>query len=108
VTLVAVDEPDLPGFFPALDVVTNPDLFYVRFHGRNARGWQNGGKPAQFDYDYDEAELRAWVEDRIAGMAERAGRGVIFFNNHARARAAYNAAALVRLLREYGYALGAA
>ena len=33
VTLVGVDIPDLPNLFPVLDVVTNPDLFYVRFHG---------------------------------------------------------------------------
>ncbi|MCP4714836.1 MAG: DUF72 domain-containing protein, partial [Deltaproteobacteria bacterium] len=38
ITLVTVDEPDLPGLFPALDVVTNPDMFYVRFHGQNAKG----------------------------------------------------------------------
>ena len=36
-TLVAVDEPNLPGLFPQLDVVTNPDLFYIRFHGRNVK-----------------------------------------------------------------------
>ena len=36
-TLVAVDEPDLPGLFPRLDIVTNPELFYIRFHGRNAQ-----------------------------------------------------------------------
>ena len=38
VTLVSVDEPALPGLFPCLDVVTNPELFYIRFHGRNAQG----------------------------------------------------------------------
>lgn len=27
VTLVAVDEPNLPGLFPPLDVVTNPEFF---------------------------------------------------------------------------------
>lgn len=30
VTLVSVDTPDIPGLFPNLDVVTNPDLVYVR------------------------------------------------------------------------------
>jgi uncharacterized protein YecE (DUF72 family) len=49
VTLVAVDEPDLPGLFPALDVVTNPDLFYVRLHGRNVQGWRSGNMQKKFD-----------------------------------------------------------
>jgi hypothetical protein len=32
VSLVTVDAPELAGLFPSLDVVTNPDLIYVRFH----------------------------------------------------------------------------
>jgi len=107
VTLVAVDEPELPGLFPALDVVTNPDLFYVRFHGRNAKGWRQAGTQFQFDYDYPEVELRDWVEHRIARLARRARRGVIFFNNHVRAQAPRNARTMMRLLREHGYVLAA-
>ena len=48
-TLVAVDEPDLPGLFPRLDIVTNPGLFYIRFHGRNAKGWRSGNMQKQFE-----------------------------------------------------------
>ncbi|MEW6262100.1 MAG: DUF72 domain-containing protein [Thermodesulfobacteriota bacterium] len=105
VTLVAVDEPDLPGLFPALDVITNPDLFYVRFHGRNGRGWRRGGQEVQFDYEYSEAELREWVEKRILKMAVRSGRGVVFFNNHVRGQAPRNALTFARLLKEYGLAV---
>ena len=104
VTLVAVDEPDLPGLFPALDVVTNPDMFYVRFHGRNARGWRLGKKQIQFDYNYWEAELREWVESKVSPLAERTGRGLIFFTNHVRAQAPQNAEIFERLLVEYGLA----
>ncbi|MBU2552322.1 MAG: DUF72 domain-containing protein [Proteobacteria bacterium] len=107
VALAAVDEPDLPGLFPALDVVTNPDLFYVRFHGRNARGWRTGNKQLQFDYDYSEVELREWIEKRLIGLAGRARRGLVFFNNHVGGQAAWNALSLTRLLGEYGLALGA-
>jgi uncharacterized protein YecE (DUF72 family) len=103
-TLVAVDEPDLPGLFPALDVVTNPDLFYVRFHGRNARGWRLENSKIQFDYNYWEAELREWIETRILKMADQAEKGLIFFTNHVRAQAPQNAEIFMRLLHEYDLA----
>jgi uncharacterized protein YecE (DUF72 family) len=102
-TLVAVDEPDLPGLFPKLDIVTNPDLFYVRFHGRNAGGWRSGNMQKQFDYDYRDEELREWVDRRIDKMVARAGSGAIFFNNHVRAQAPRNAVQLIDLLVERGF-----
>jgi len=101
-TLVAVDEPDLPGLFPRLDIVTNPALFYIRFHGRNAKGWRSGNMQKQFDYDYGDAELRKWADVRIAGMVQHAAAGVIFFNNHVRAQAPRNAVRLINLLIERG------
>ncbi len=101
-TLVAVDEPDLPGLFPRLDIVTNPGLFYVRFHGRNAKGWRSGNMQKQFDYDYGDDELGQWAETHIAKMAREASSGVIFFNNHVRAQAPRNAAILINLLIERG------
>jgi uncharacterized protein YecE (DUF72 family) len=100
--LVTVDEPDLPGLFPQLDVVTNPDFFYVRFHGRNARGWRSGNMQMQFDYDYSDTELQEWTEKIVAPMARRAGSGVIFFNNHVRAQAPKNARRLISQLIERG------
>ncbi len=105
VTLVGVDEPDLPGLFPALDVITNPDLFYVRFHGRNAKGWRSGNMQLQFNYNYSDDELREWVENRIGRMSCRARKGVLFFNNHVRAQAPRNARRMVALLRERGLAV---
>jgi uncharacterized protein YecE (DUF72 family) len=101
-TLVTVDEPDLPGLFPKLDIVTNPDLFYIRFHGRNAGGWRSGNMQKQFDYDYNDDELREWTHTRIAKMVAHAGSGVIFFNNHVRAQAPRNATRLINLLMESG------
>jgi uncharacterized protein YecE (DUF72 family) len=100
VTLVSVDEPDLTGLFPALDIVTHPDLFYVRFHGRNAKGWRSGNMQRQFDYNYSDDELHEWIENKIEPMSQRARRGVIFFNNHVRAQAPENARRMVALLKE--------
>jgi uncharacterized protein YecE (DUF72 family) len=102
VTLVSVDEPDLPGLFPALDILTNMNLFYVRFHGRNAKGWRSGNLQHQFDYDYTEDELSEWIESKIMPMASKAGTGLIFFNNHVSGQAARNAAALTGLLKRQG------
>ncbi len=98
VALVSVDVPPLPQLFPPLDVVTRPELFYVRFHGRNAAGWRSGNMQQQFDYHYSDAELRQWAEGRIAAMAARTRCGVIFFNNHVRGQAPANARRLMTFL----------
>jgi uncharacterized protein YecE (DUF72 family) len=102
VTLVAVDEPDLTGLFPRLAIVTNPAFFYIRFHGRNTKGWRSGNMQQQFDYDYGDDELDEWIDRRIAGMVQQADSGLIFFNNHVRAQAPRNAVRLINLLTEKG------
>jgi len=106
ISLVAVDEPELPGLFPLLDVVTNPDLFYVRFHGRNSSGWRSGNMQQKFNYDYSEAELSTVRNSHIMAMAASAGRGVMFFNNHVGAKAPENARSLLQLLEQQGEVCG--
>jgi uncharacterized protein YecE (DUF72 family) len=98
VTLVTVDAPDLPGLFPPLDVVTNPALLYVRFHGRNSRGWRSGNMQQQFDYDYSVEELRQWRQQWLNSLVRQAERGVVYFNNHVRAQAPNNAQRLQKIL----------
>jgi uncharacterized protein YecE (DUF72 family) len=102
VTLATVDVPDLPYLFPSLDVVTNPDLFYIRFHGRNAKGWRSNNMQKQFDYDYTPDELAAWSRTTIPKMAARAHNGILFFNNHVRAQAPRNARMLMEQLESVG------
>ncbi|BBO86721.1 hypothetical protein DSCO28_72870 (plasmid) [Desulfosarcina ovata subsp. sediminis] len=99
VSLVCVDVPDLPDLFPPMAVVTNPDLFYIRFHGRNAKGWRSGSMQHQFDYDYSDEELAQWLRDRIPKMSERANTGIVFFNNHVRGQAPKNARMLMEQLK---------
>ena len=108
VTLVAVDAPRLPGLYPPehmapLGVVTHPDLFYLRLHGRNSAGWRSGNMQRQFDYDYGKAEMQEWTAARIPDMAARAARGLVFFNNHVRGQAPRNAGMLVKLLVSQGF-----
>lgn len=102
VTLVAVDEPSLPGLFPALDIVTNPDFFYVRFHGRNRTGWKSSNMQKKFDYDYPSGELREWALGNIRTMSKKCVKGLIFFNNHVRAQAPRNARSLQQILKDCG------
>ena len=106
VCLVGVDAPKLAHLFPPLDIVTNPDLFYVRFHGRNTRGWGSGKMQLQFDYDYTTMELQAWITERIVPMYQKARTGILFFNNHVRAQAPANARTLVSLLKKEGLDVG--
>ena len=102
VTLVAVDGPNLPELFPRLDVVTNPEFFYIRFHGRNTTGWRSGNMQKQFDYDYSDRELREWSGRLVPTMAPQARKGFFFFNNHVRAQAPDNALKLMGQLMEMG------
>jgi uncharacterized protein YecE (DUF72 family) len=95
VTLACVDAPERKDLFPPLAVVTNPDLFYIRFHGRNAAGWRSGSMQKQFDYDYSDDELAQWSRTRIPEMTRQAGTGIIFFNNHVRGQAPKNARMLM-------------
>lgn len=106
VTLVAVDAPALPGLFPALDVITNPELFYVRFHGRNREGWRSGNMQKKFNYDYSAEELRAWCGDYLPAMTAAADRGILLFNNHVRAQAPRNGAKLATILDEFAGGVG--
>jgi uncharacterized protein YecE (DUF72 family) len=79
-------------------VVTNPALLYVRFHGRNSRGWRSGNMQQQFDYDYSVEELRQWRQQWLNSLVRQAERGVVYFNNHVRAQAPNNAQRLQKIL----------
>jgi uncharacterized protein YecE (DUF72 family) len=102
VSLVTVDAPELDGLFPWRDVVTNPELFYVRFHGRNSLGWRLNKMATQFDYDYSEDELGTWIDERLRRLVDAAKTGVLFFNNHVRGQAPRNARRLLGLFEKAG------
>ena len=103
VTLVTVDAPQLSYLFPTQAIVTNPELFYIRFHGRNAAGWGSGTMQKQFYYDYSYEELQPWSQQLIPKMAQKAKSGFVFFNNHVRGQAPRNAKLLADQLAGLGY-----
>jgi uncharacterized protein YecE (DUF72 family) len=97
---VAVDAPKevhVP-IMPDVDAVTNPELAYIRLHGRDAEGYMKGKSVAErFGWDYSDDELRE-VARRVEGMAEEAGFVHVMFNNNRGADAPTSAARFKELV----------
>jgi uncharacterized protein YecE (DUF72 family) len=93
---VSVDEPHLPGLFPARTEVTGP-VAYVRLHGRNSAQWWSGDRHRRYDYLYTDEELREWAR-RIHRLSNDARDTFVFFNNCYGGSAAQNAGQMNLLL----------
>src|SRR5215470_2346337 len=84
---VVVDEPQ--GFsssVPAVWEVTSPNLAIFRLHGRNASTWDKKGLTAsseRFDYEYQDGELREFIQP-VRHLAQQARRVHVVFNNNLR------------------------
>jgi uncharacterized protein YecE (DUF72 family) len=83
--LVSVDAPAEEHFTimpPDLDEITNPEIAYLRLHGRDAHAYTTGKTVAtRFDYDYTDAEIDGVVE-RARKLAKKAPEVHIVFNNN--------------------------
>ena len=97
---VGVDAPRADHFtiMPPIDAVTNPELAYLRAHGRDAEGYLKGRTVAErFGWEYSDAEL-----EELAGRArELAGTAAIVnvaFNNNRGADAPTSARRMRELL----------
>jgi uncharacterized protein YecE (DUF72 family) len=96
-----VDMPHLDGLLAPSSDALGP-VGYIRFHGRNAKGWWTGSNITRYNYAYTAQELLQWT-DRIAEIEEQVADTYVFFNNHASGRAAKNAQMREALLDErYG------
>jgi uncharacterized protein YecE (DUF72 family) len=102
-TFVNVDAPAAAHFtiMPSdLNEITNPDLAYLRLHGRDARAYLTGKTvAARFNYDYNEAEIGE-VAKRSRKLAEHAREVHVIFNNNALDYAPRAAARLRAALRQ--------
>lgn len=98
ITLVNVDEPDLPKLPKPTALVTAPTA-YVRFHGRNSSQWWTGDNASRYDYSYTDEELSEWVP-QIKTMAEKASRVIVAFNNHWKGQAVTNAKRIREIINE--------
>ncbi|MET9801806.1 DUF72 domain-containing protein [Streptomyces sp. NPDC006368] len=96
---VAVDMTQaLPASIPPVTPVTAPGLAVVRFHGRST-AWLSGSKEDRFRHTYRARELAEWVP-RVRGMAERAARVHVLFNNCCADAAVEAATCMSRLVGE--------
>jgi uncharacterized protein YecE (DUF72 family) len=85
-TLVSVDAPAEKHFTimpPDLNAITNPELAYLRLHGRDAHAYTTGKTvAARFNYDYSDAEIEE-VADRARELTGDAKEVHVVFNNNA-------------------------
>lgn len=83
---VCLDAPsgDAPVLMPSnVNQITQPELAYLRLHGRNTHGFLSGKTVAErFNYDYSDAELRE-VATRVSKLAEDARQVHVVYNNNA-------------------------
>ena len=95
--LVSVDAPAAKHFTimpPDLDEITNPEIAYLRLHGRDARAYTTGKTVAsRFNYNYSDAEIEE-VAQRARKLAKEAGEVHVVFNNNALDYAPHAAARL--------------
>jgi len=102
-TLVSVDAPTEKHFTimpPELNAVTNPELAYLRLHGRDAHAYTTGKTvAARFNYDYTDAEIDE-VADRAKDLADEAKEVHVVFNNNALDYAPHAALRMRKALRQ--------
>ncbi|MBD3337432.1 MAG: DUF72 domain-containing protein, partial [Candidatus Eisenbacteria bacterium] len=91
-----VDEPRLPGLFPAMARASG-ETGYVRMHGRNAKTWWGGNGSERYNYLYSQEELQDWVS-KVRDLAQQAKTTYVFFNNCHAGRAVQNARVMGELL----------
>jgi uncharacterized protein YecE (DUF72 family) len=96
---IAVDMPRIPGstIMPPVDEVTNPQLAYLRLHGRRPDWLTLKDQEEKHTYEYPTAEL-AEIAARVKALAKQAENVHVVANNHAQDFAPKTALALQRLL----------
>ncbi len=97
---VNIDQPVISQSLPLTAVTTNPDVTYVRLHGRNYKTWfSDQGRDARYNYDYKALELNQ-IAETIKKLAELAKKIFISGNNHYKGSAVKNLKELKKLLEK--------
>jgi len=96
------DEPQAgQGSVPTVLDAVGRSSAVVRFHGRNAEGWNRGEQPnwrdVRYLYDYSTEELAEW-KSRLEQLQASASELYVIFNNNSGGHAAGNAKTMMKLL----------
>ena len=97
---VTVDAPQTgTGTTALVPAVTNPDLAYLRIHGRNTDTWYQSSELSggRFNYNYTETELSG-LADVARQLASQAETLHIIFNNNVAGHGIRNARTMMRML----------
>ncbi len=101
--LVSVDVPDKNHFtiMPQdLDEITNPEIAYLRLHGRDPHAYMTGKTvAARFNYDYNDDEIEE-VAARAKRLTKEGARVHVVFNNNAQDYAPHAALRLRAALKQ--------
>lgn len=101
--LVSVDAPATDHFTimpPELDEITNPDIGYLRLHGRDPHAYTTGKTVAtRFNYDYSDEEIDE-IATRSKKLAQQAPQAHIVFNNNTQDYAPHAALRLRAALKQ--------
>ncbi len=92
VSFCNIDQPLIGKSIKPTAHCTNPDLSYVRLHGRNYKNWFNekAGRDERYNYLYSQDELEDWIE-RIKELGKKSKKVVVITNNHYQGQALANA-----------------
>ena len=106
---VIVDAPpDVTNRVHTVWEATNPQLAMVRLHGRNTASWNPGAGASaadRFNYDYSNAELGE-LAGSIRGIATRAAKTHVIFNNCFEDQGQRNALSMMGMLGASPHAPG--
>lgn len=96
------DEPQAGiGSIPEVLEATDRETTIVRFHGRNAANWNNGGGPnwreVRYLYEYSDEELSEW-KPKLEELAGASKHVAVIFNNNSGGHAAGNAKTMMAML----------
>lgn len=101
VSFCNIDQPLIGKSIKPTALVTNPDLSYVRLHGRNYKNWFNekAGRDERYNYLYSNDELEDWIE-RIKDLGKKSKKVIVITNNHYQGQALANALQIKNMITD--------
>ena len=97
---VQIDEPKFESSIRQDLSAGESDVYYLRFHGRNAAQWWDHAEPEdRYNYFYSEQEL-APIANKAREARALAKKVYLFMNNHFSAQSVANATMLKKMLDE--------